>query len=395
MLSSENITLVKSTIPLLEASNTQLTEHFYKRMFQHNPELLHIFNMSNQHSGRQTFALFSAIIAYAKHIDQLENLAELVVRIANKHASLNIQAEQYDIVGHHLIETLRELAGSVFTSEIEAAWTAAYQVLAGIFIEKESSIYYSNEQEKGGWKGKRAFKLIEKRFESKLVKSFIFEPCDQEAVLDYQPGQYIGIEVSPSRSDYREIRQYSLSDKANGNSYQISVKRELEGQPGVVSNFLHDELGLGAVVSLFAPSGDFFLQKNDKPKVLISAGVGITPMQAMLETLVEQADHNDIYFLHACENSEQHSFKQRLNQLSQQSKVDSFTWYNNEKVSAKNVFHGYMDIDSIANQLPVTQGEFYLCGPTAFMQFARRQLLALGVDSTAIHYEVFGPHEDL
>lgn len=395
MLTSKNIALVKSTIPLLEASNTQLTEHFYNRMFQHNPELLHVFNMSNQHSGRQSFALFSAIIAYARHIDQLENLSELVVRIANKHSSLNIQAEQYDIVGHHLIETLRELAGSVFTSEIEEAWTAAYQVLAGIFIEKESSIYHGNEQKKGGWKGKRAFKLIEKRFESKLVKSFIFEPCDQGDVLDYQPGQYIGIEVSPSRSDYREIRQYSLSDKANGNSYQISVKRELEGQPGVVSNFLHDELALGAVVSLLAPAGDFILQKNDKPKVLISAGVGITPMQAMLETLIAQTDHDDIYFLHACENSEQHSFKQRLSQLSQKPNLDSFTWYNNEKVSASNVFHGYMDIESIANRLPVEQGEFYLCGPTAFMQFAKRQLLALGVDSASIHYEVFGPHEDL
>lgn len=409
MLNKQQIALVKSTIPLLENAGTAITEHFYQRMFKHNPELQHIFNMSNQHSGRQSFALFSAIAAYAKHLDDLENLLSMVERIAHKHTSMNIQPEHYDIVGHHLIETLRELAPEQFTTDIEAAWVAAYQVLAGVFIDKEAGLYHQRDSALGGWKGGRAFKLIEKQVESELVKSFIFEPSDGEAVINYQAGQYIGIEVEPGRNKeaYREIRQYSLSNKANGKNYRISVKREGQGRPGLVSNYLHDTLGLGDEVILYPPAGDFYLQDNAKAKVLISAGVGLTPMQAMLETLIakqeteqeEQADKPEIHFLHACENAAQHSFKKRHAEVAQQGKVANYTWYKadeSEVVSnSAELFNGYMDISQVEHQLPLASADFYLCGPVGFMQFAKQQLVNLGVNNNSIHYEVFGPHESL
>ena len=115
MLSDKNIETIKSTIPLLEEAGPALTEHFYERMFSHNPELKHIFNLSNQNSGRQQVALFQAIAAYAKNIDNLAALTTAVERIAHKHTSFNIQENHYPIVGHHLIETLRELASDQFT----------------------------------------------------------------------------------------------------------------------------------------------------------------------------------------------------------------------------------------------------------------------------------------
>lgn len=403
MLNNEQIKLVKSTIPLLESAGAALTEYFYQRMFKHNPELQHIFNMSNQQSGRQSFALFSAIVAYAKHLDDLENILGMVERIAHKHTSMNIQAQHYEIVGHHLIETLRELAPAQFTAEIEAAWVAAYQVLAGVFIDKEAGLYHQRDNTLGGWKNGRTFKLVEKRIESELVKSFIFEPVDGGPVIGYQPGQYIGIEVEPNKGkgagevEYREIRQYSLSDKSNGEHYRISVKREILGVPGIVSNYLHDGLRLADEVTLYAPAGDFFLNKAETPVVLISAGVGLTPMQAMLETLVaEQAgEHNqpEIHFLHACENSAQHSFKKRLSALAQQNKVNALTWYKSETIEQAGIHHGYMDLASVEEQLPLALGDFYLCGPVGFMQFAKQQLITLGVNNDRIHYEVFGPHE--
>jgi len=401
MLNNEQIQLVKSTVPLLEESGPAITDYFYNRLFTHNPEAQNIFNMSNQASGKQSFALFSAIAAYAKNLDNVEQLLTMVERIAQKHTSLNIQPAHYDLVGHHLIETLRELVPEQFTKEIEDAWTAAYQALAAIFINRESELYQQREALVGGWKGGRQFTLVEKRIESELVKSLVFEPVDGGPVIDYLPGQYIGIEVQPKQSEFKEIRQYSLSDKANGDSYRISVKREIVGTPGIVSNYLHDGLRLGDEVTLYAPAGDFYLQENDKPKVLISAGVGLTPMQAMLETLVAEqkgvagqdalADKPEIHFLHACENIAQHSFKKRQADLVQQGKVSNYTWY--KSASDESALHGYMDISTVADQLPLIEADFYLCGPVGFMQFAKQQLVTLGVADDCIHYEVFGPHE--
>lgn len=405
MLSNEQIRLVKSTIPLLESAGTVITEHFYQRMFHHNPELQHIFNMSNQKSGRQAFALFSAIAAYAKHLDNLENLLPMVERIAHKHTSMNIQPEHYDIVGHHLIATLRELAPDQFTAEIEAAWVAAYQILAGVFIDKEAGLYHQRDNTQGGWTGGRQFKLVEKRIESELVKSLIFEPVDGRPVIGYQPGQYIGIEVEPTEGGFREIRQYSLSDKANGEHYRISVKREVLGSPGIVSNYLHDGLRLGDEVILYPPAGNFFLKKTDKPVVLISAGVGLTPMQAMVEALITDqvseapslTSGSRVHFLHACENSAQHSFNKRLVSLSEQGKINALTWYKSEAhrevLDATGIYQGYMDLAAVKNRLPLALADFYLCGPVGFMQFAKQQLVDLGVSNDRIHYEVFGPHE--
>lgn len=393
MLSDQQISTVKSTIPLLESVGPSLTQYFYKRMFSHNPELKDVFNMAHQAEGTQSLALFNAIAAYAKYIDNLPMLTSAVQRIAHKHTSLDIRPQHYDIVGLHLIETLRELAGDVFTAEIEDAWTAAYAQLAEVFITVENGLYESNQAQNGGWQGPRKFKLVEKRIESELVKSLVFEPCDGKPVIDYQPGQYLGIRVKPITSENLEMRQYSLSDQANGESYRISVKREAMGVPGLVSNFLHDGLRLGDEVELFAPAGDFVFKNRSKPVVAISAGVGLTPMQAILETLAEARSEVPVHYLHACENHEQHSFKKRLKQLATKLDLTHHTWYNQDHDAEQNIHHGLMDMTTIST-LPLEEGDFYLCGPVGFMQFAKQQLLNLGVDSDRIHYEVFGPHQD-
>jgi len=392
MICDSVMTTIKKTIPLLEASGVAITEHFYRRLFDHHPELQHIFNMSNQQSGRQQLALFSAIAAYANNIDNLQALSAAVERIANKHSTLNIQQDHYDIVGHHLIETLRETAGSAFTDEVEHAWRIAYGVLAKIFVDRENTIYDRNESEPGGWKGPRLFRLIEKRIESAFVKSLVFEPSDKQPILAYKPGQYIGIRVTPPQHDFDEIRQYSLSSAPNGETYQISVKREIEGRPGLVSNFLHDGLRLGDEVELFAPAGNFFLNDKVAPVVLISAGVGLTPMTSMLDVLAARRHSASISFLHACKNSAQHSFRKHIHRYVN---VDKHTWYADEKVNATGYYHGHMDLCAIENKLPLDNGEFYMCGPIPFMQYVKQQLLTLGVRTDRIHYEVFGPHDDL
>lgn len=399
MLSNHHITIVKSTLPLLENAGTVLTAHFYQRMFANNPELKDIFNLTNQATGRQQVALFEAIAAYAKHIEDLAQLSNAVERIAQKHTSFNIQADHYQIVGHHLIETLRELAPEAFTSQVEEAWTAAYGFLAGIFIDREAELYQERRVANGGWEGSRAFNVVAKTPESELVTSFVFEPVDGQAVLSYQSGQYLGVEVKPQSSEHKEIRQYSISQAVNDSNYRISVKRELGGvtpndvPKGLVSNYLHDHIEVGDVVHLYPPAGDFFFVDRNSPVVLLSAGVGITPMQSMLETLVSIDYKNSVTFYHACESRYQHSFDKRNKKICEEHGWDYKVWYQAGDSDEHHITRGFMNFE--AQELPIDEGHFYLCGPVGFMQFAKRELMKKGVNESRIHYEVFGPHASL
>lgn len=392
MLTQEHINIVKSTIPLLESAGPALTQHFYQRMFSHNPELKHIFNMTHQKTGRQSVALFEAIAAYAKHIDNLAALTTAVERIAHKHTSFNIQPEHYQIVGHHLLETLRELAPEAFTQQVEEAWTAAYFFLAQVFIDREGALYLERNHALGGWRNGRTFVVQEKRAESEYVTSFILVPADGGVVLGYQPGQYIGIEVTPEESDYREIRQYSLSQGSNGKDYRISVKREGVGSenPGVVSHYLHNKVKVGDSVKLYAPAGDFFYVERNRPVVLISAGVGATPMQAILHTLAEQ-NKSEVTYLYACNSAKEHTFAQETAKLVADHGWQQQVWYRDE--ASEHALQGEMQLTQVS--LPVQDGDFYLCGPIGFMQYVVQQLLELGVEKERIHYEVFGPHAQL
>ncbi|WP_283709859.1 NO-inducible flavohemoprotein [Pseudoalteromonas prydzensis] len=393
MLSDKTIEIVKSTVPLLAEAGTVVTDHFYKRMFSHNPELKHIFNMTNQRSGRQQFALFNALAAYAQNIDNLAVLKEALARINHKHASMHILPEHYPIVGGHLIGTLKELLPEQFTAEVEYAWREAYALLADICITEEAALYEHSKNNHGGWAGTREFVIANKHSESELVTSFTLAPVDGKAVIAHKPGQYLGIKVRPDDAQYSEIRQYSISQQSNGENYRISVKKELLPAAGIVSNYLHS-LDEGRVVELYPPAGDFFLRANNKPAVLISAGVGQTPMLAMLQTLLSDTSNQAVTYLHACENTQQHSFSQFLaEQAAAHTRLNHYTWLN--QGGEGDDFTGLMDVNVVAEQLPLTQGDFYICGPTGFMAAIKQQLLGLGVDTARIHYEVFGPHQDI
>lgn len=395
MLDERTIETVKSTIPLLENAGVEITDHFYKRMFTHNPELNDIFNLANQATGRQQFALFSAVAMYAKHIDDLGALSELVERVAQKHTSFDIQPDQYQIVGHHLIETLREMAPNDFTDEVAQAWIEAYGLLTKVLTGRENEIYSEGRNKAGGWTGPRLFNVIEKTQESELVTSFIFAPADGGEVATYKPGQYIAVKLKPDNSAHVAIRQYSLSDKPNGETYRISVKKEFLPQPGIMSNYLHENIEVGSQVELMPPAGNFFLEHFDKPITLISAGVGITPMMAMLETLVANQSQQPILFLHACSNKSLHSYDERVKLLADQNKNLKYHYWYSETNDDEHAINGRMNLEQLDSEIPVKDGHFYICGRLEFMAFIKQQLLELNVPADHIHYEVFGPHSDI
>ncbi|ATP08013.1 nitric oxide dioxygenase [Aeromonas salmonicida] len=397
MLDQATIAVIKSTIPLLESAGPALTQHFYQRMFSHNPELKDIFNLAHQRSGGQPLALFNAVAAYAKNIDNLGALAGAVERIAHKHTGFMIQPEQYHIVGSHLLATLKELGGSAVTDEVLDAWGKAYGVLASIFIGRESEIYQEKASEIGGWQGPRPFIIKEKRVESELITSFMLAPIDGKPVLHFKPGQYLSIQLNHPELEYQEIRQYSLSDAPNGRDYRISVKREPQGQ---VSNLLHDHLQVGDKVDLMPPTGDFFLQASaSTPVVLLSAGVGLTPMLSMLNQLLSTGHDADVCWLHACERGSLHAFKEDIQRKRQQHhKLQSRVWYrepsDRDEQGKDYDFSGTMDLSQVSGLL-VPQAHYYFCGPLGFMQGIKTQLSAAGIPTEQLHYEVFGPHQDL
>lgn len=394
MLDAQTIAVVKSTIPLLAATGTKLTAHFYDRMFSHNPELKEIFNMSNQRNGDQREALFNAICAYATNIENLAVLLPAVEKIAQKHTSFQIKPDQYDIVGGHLLATLDEMFSP--GQEVLDAWGKAYGVLAGVFINREAEIYQDNAAKNGGWEGTRAFRIVAKEPQSALITSFEFAPVDGKPVADYQPGQYIGVWLKPEGFPHQEIRQYSLTRKPDGKTYRIAVKREDLGQ---VSSWLHNHAQVGDEVHLAAPAGDFFMEVNAQtPVTLISAGVGQTPMLAMLDTLAKNAHYAQVNWFHAAEHSDVHAFADEVNHLGEQlPRFERHVWYRNPgescRTQAKFDSEGLMDLLALESKISAPEMKFYLCGPVSFMRFAAEQLVKLGVGQERINYECFGPHK--
>lgn len=394
MLDAKTIATVKATIPALLATGPALTAHFYDRMFTHNPELKEIFNMSNQRNGNQREALFNAICAYASNIENLAALLPAVEKIAQKHTSFAIQPAQYQIVGQHLLATLDEMLSP--GDEVLDAWGKAYGVLAGVFIQREEQLYQQAEEKVGGWRTPRAFRISAIEPQSEVIKSFILSPTDGQPVADYQAGQYLGVWLRDKRFANQEIRQYSLTRAPNGRDYRIAVRHE---PGGTVSGWLHQHAQVGDELRLAAPAGDFLLAVSpETPVTLISAGVGQTPMLAMLDVLASQQHPARVQWFHAADNGNRHAFGEEVAASAQ--RLPNFSqhlWYRDPLPLDAGRFDsaGVMNLLPLESQLSDPTGHYYLCGPLGFMQQVAQQLLTLGIDSARIHYEVFGPHKVL
>lgn len=384
MLSLQHREIVKATVPLLETGGEALTTHFYTLLLDTHPQLRPLFNQAHQADGAQPRALANGVLMYAKHIDQLDALGDLVGRIINKHVSLQILPEHYPLVGACLLQSIEQVLGAdIATPAVIQAWAAAYGQLADILIGAEKAQYDANEQAPGGWRGARSFRLSRKEVESAEITSLYFEPVDGQAILVAQPGQYIGLRLDIDGQEHR--RNYSLSALATGGQYRISVKREAGGK---VSNFLHDRMSVGATLDLFAPAGGFILAASDKPLVLISGGVGITATLAMLEAALPTG--RPVYFIHCARNAAVHGFKAHIDTLAEQHpQLRRFYCYG-EGEGGDAI--GRLDNDMLQRWLPQARDlDAYFLGPKGFMSAARRLLLAGGVPAAQCHYEFFGP----
>ncbi|KEF61487.1 nitric oxide dioxygenase [Exophiala aquamarina CBS 119918] len=399
-LTPEQEAIVKSTAPVLAQHGTAITTHFYKRMLSHHPELRNIFNAAHQGTGTQPAALAHAVWAYAENIDNLGALTTAVSRIGHKHASLGITPDQYPIVGENLLASLKEVLGDAITEPIVDAWGAAYQQLADIFINFERDLYQKAKQTPGGWNGWRKFRVAKKVPESDEIVSFYLEPLDQGKLPPFISGQYISVRVWVPELGVYQPRQYSLSDAPDEKHFRISVKKEAaqgaDKPAGRISNVLHQDTPEGAEIDVSNPYGDFTLDvETNAPAVLISGGVGLTPMISMLGTLVESAKSRQVVFVHAVRNGKVHAMKKYLSLIMQENpQVSKAIFY--EEVGGTDEkgldydHEGRIDLHSIKDQVLLPNAEYYLCGPIPFMQEQQKNLEALGVPKEKIHSEVFG-----
>ncbi|MBY8913141.1 NO-inducible flavohemoprotein [Bacillus sp. YC2] len=391
MLKEKTIEIIKSTVPVLEKHGEEITGRFYDLLFQNHPELLNIFNQTNQKKKTQRTALANAVIAAAANIDRLENIIPVVKQISHKHRSIGIKPEHYPIVGKYLLIAIKDVLKDAATPDIMQAWEEAYGVIANAFIGIEKEMYEQAEKQKGGWKGYKAFNIEKKVQESKEITSFYLKPKDGQPLPEFEAGQYISVKIFIPESGYTHIRQYSLSDISGKEYYRISVKKE-----GIVSSYLHDQLNEKDSIEISAPAGDFILDSSsEKDLVLISAGVGITPMISLLKTAVKKQPQRNILFIHAAKNSEYHALRHEVEEAAEHSSIESVFIYSepSEKDRSSNVRfrEGQINKQFLKEVIANQDADYYLCGSPSFIKQMQKLISELNAVPDSIHYELFEP----
>ncbi|MFJ4325001.1 globin domain-containing protein [Streptomyces tricolor] len=387
MLTEQSAATVRATLPAVGAAIGEITERFYTRLFDARPELLRdLFNRGNQAAGTQRQALAGSIAAFATHLlDHPDDRPDaMLARIAHKHASLGVAPEQYRVVHEHLFAALAEVLGEAVTPEVAAAWDEVYWLMAHALTAIEKRLY-----EESGGPGFRAFRVEERVEETPDVVTFRLRPADSGPVAGFRAGQYVSVRVAlPDGA--RQIRQYSLSGAPGEAVRRISVKRvHGEAAPdGEVSNHLHARVRPGDVLELSEPYGDLVLAgAPDTPLLLASAGIGVTPMIAMLADLAAGGHRAPVTVVHGDRSPADHAL--RADHAAYAGKLpDASVHFFYERDAGRTARTGLADLTDIVVH-PGTRA--YLCGPLPFMRAIRTQLIEKGVAPADIHYEVFGP----
>lgn len=399
MLSASSTEVVKATLPVVGAAIGEITPLFYSKMFAAHPELLRdLFNRGNQKAGDQPKALAGSIARYATFLvdDDAPEPLELLSRIAHKHASLGITEDQYEIVHRYLFEAIVEVLGDAVTPEVAQAWDDVYWHMARDLVTLEKGLYAE-----AGVVPEEIFRdlVVFKRFQdSPDTVSFVLATADGSTLPTGLPGQYVSVGVRlPDGA--RQIRQYSLTGDHGDGRWCISVKAigaytaedGTEVPEGEVSNFLHRNVFEGDLLQVSPPFGDLVLSDGDEPVVLISAGIGSTPIIGMLHHLANTGSTRPVTVVHADRAPHIHAHRHQVTKLVKALPTATLhRWYEDlgERGAREDVLAGLVDLDAL--EVPAGAST-YLCGPLPFMESVRDGLVERGVDGSSIHYEVFGP----
>ncbi|HGZ5742065.1 TPA: globin domain-containing protein [Staphylococcus aureus] len=375
MLTEQEKDIIKQTVPLLKEKGTEITSIFYPKMFKAHPELLNMFNQTNQKRGMQSSALAQAVMAAAVNIDNLSVIKPVIMPVAYKHCALQVYAEHYPIVGENLLKAIQDVTGLEEHDPVIQAWAKAYGVIADVFIQIEKEIY-----DQMMWIGFKPFKITNIKQESEDIKSFTVE-TEEYDFSEFTPGQYITVDVSSDKLPYRSKRHYSIVS-GEKNHLTFGVKRDVTTEhEGEVSTILHDEIKEGDMINLAAPVGGFVLENTTEPQLFLGSGIGVTPLVAMYEAA--SAKGLDTQMVQVAENEQHLPFKDNFNSIA--SHYDNAKLYTHLKDK-----QGYIGTEELQAFL-ANKPEIYICGGTKFLQSMIEALKSLNYDMDRVHYETFIP----
>ena len=241
--------------------------------------------------------------------------------------------------------------------------------------------------------------------ESETITSFYLEPEESDKIACHVAGQFLPIEIQPPEAEAPIQRTYTISNAPNGAYYRLSIKREPPAKPelppGLSSNYFHDHVARGTIIRALSPRGKFTLDESStRPVVLISGGVGITPMISMLEQLVNDSQGcgctRPVWFIHGSVNGDVHAFGDHVRRLAQEfpcltTHIRYSSPSDNDVKEENYDSTGHVDLDLLKSLLPFDDYDFYLCGPRPFMESLHDGLKSLNVADERINYEFFGP----
>jgi len=405
MLSATSAAVVRATLPVVGAAIGDITPVFYRRLFAAHPELERdLFNRGNQAQGDQQRALAGAIAAYATLLvaEDGPDPRAVLARIAHKHASLGITEDQYPIVHEHLFAAIVEVLDDAVTPEVAVAWDEVYWHMAHALIDIEKGLYAAAGVTAGDvWRTLLVRRRVQ---ESPDTVSFVLATPDGSPLPESRPGQYVSVAVRlpDAEGTRRQIRQYSLTRVPEASAFGISVKAVPAARhddaivpAGEVSNFLHDNVFEGDELEVSAPFGELTLTEGESPLVLVSAGIGITPMIGFLHHLARTGSQRRVVVLHADRSPARHAHRTELRELVEVlPDATLLRWYEDLGVRTADdaLRAGLLDLEGV--ELPA-DADVYLCGPLPFMAAAKRLVLARGIPAERVRYEVFGPDREL
>jgi ferredoxin-NADP reductase/MOSC domain-containing protein YiiM len=250
----------------------------------------------------------------------------------------------------------------------------------------------ASEAQAPAWPGFRQLRVARIHKESDNVTSFLLAPADGQHLPAFQAGQFVVLRLLVDPGKPPVLRSYSLSDLPAADHFRISVKSELNG---IGSSFLCKRTQEGDVLDVSAPRGSFTLRSSQNPVALLSAGVGATPVMSMLHTLAAEKSQREIWWIYGARNGVDHPFAEESRSLLKQlSHGREYILYSRptaiDQVGADFDARGHIDT-ALLEKIGVSQGsDFYLCGPSSFLQNMRDGLRNWGVLAGNVHTEIFG-----
>jgi ferredoxin-NADP reductase/MOSC domain-containing protein YiiM/ferredoxin len=294
--------------------------------------------------------------------------------------------------GHPRQQLLRALRIPALSS----GWQASFRALLDGEAERGNA-GLGNASPPPAWPGFRRLTVTAIERESDSVISIRFENPDGEHLPAARPGQYLTLRIQPEDAGRPLLRNYSLAGRPDASYYRIAVKREHDG---AASSYLHSRLAPGDQLDVAAPRGTFILDQSDDAVLLISVGIGATPVLAMLNALAAQRSGRQIWWLHGARSGHEHSFAAETRALLAQCPNTRIGVYYSQP-SADDVegrdfdMAGRLTPTVLLELEPPRNAEAYLCGPTRFMNEISAALASIGLDASRIHTEPFGPEAGL